>query len=89
VPFKAYAKSIVYSYMMCLAILAAVLLAALVIYFPAKPPRPPCTAGEVKTVKSLKSWKVMMRNKQLWLVCLSFAIPGGIQLAWQVSLTRK
>ena len=70
-------------YMMGLSVFAALMFCLIIAYFPDKPPVPPSAESSVSKTDFTQGWTEMLGNRQLWLVCLAFALPGGVQIAWQ------
>ncbi|XP_069980084.1 solute carrier family 49 member 4 homolog [Penaeus vannamei] len=64
------------------AAIAVALLAAILVYFPKKPPLPPSVTSSVERYDFLTSMKKVFRNRDLLLVTISFGITVGIPLTW-------
>ena len=75
----------IHAYMIWLAAAAAVIFVVILIYFPDRPPVPASKSGAVERTDFVAGWKMVLTNKSIWLVCLAYAIPGGIQIGFQVS----
>ncbi|XP_045209905.1 solute carrier family 49 member 4 homolog isoform X2 [Mercenaria mercenaria] len=54
-----------------------------VIYFPARPPKPPSPSASVKRTEYFKGLAKLLRNGSVWLIVLAYAIPTGILGVWQ------
>ena len=57
-------------------------LAAMVVYFPSRPPTPPAASCSVEKVAVLPALKRLVRHGRFWLVVLAMAIPLGFYSAW-------
>ncbi|XP_063586186.1 solute carrier family 49 member 4 homolog isoform X2 [Penaeus indicus] len=64
------------------AAIGVALLAAILVYFPTKPPLPPSVTSSVKRYDFKTSLKEVFRNRDLLLVTISFGITVGIPLTW-------
>ena len=76
-------KQDIQNYMIMFFALAAALMILIVIYFPSKPPLPPAASSSVPRTDFTKGWKEIVVNKNVWLACLVYSIPGGVQVGWQ------
>lgn len=73
----------IHSYMIWMACIAAAVFLLLAAYFPAAPPTPPSRSSAVERVDFRKGWSGVLGSRSLWLVCLAYAVPGGLQIGWQ------
>ncbi len=73
----------IHNYMIWTAVISAVIFIVLVIYFPDKPPKPPSKSSSVERTDFLKGWSTVLKSRPIWMVCLAYAVPGGIQIGWQ------
>ena len=76
-------KKDIQKYMIILFAIGAAIFLLIVVYFPSKPPLPPCASSSVERTDFKNGWKTVISNKNLWLVCLVYSVPGGVQAAWQ------
>ncbi len=71
-------------YLICECTVAVALFLLTLAYFPQHPPKPPSpTAPHDAHLGFKESWKLILHNRDLWLLCAALAIPGGIQMGWQ------
>ncbi|KAK7100800.1 solute carrier family 49 member 4 homolog isoform X2 [Littorina saxatilis] len=61
----------------CVALLVVVL-----VYFPRKPPRPPCASAAIKKEDFLKGLKHLMTRGQFWLVAAVYGVSLGALNGW-------
>ena len=71
------------NYMIVDAVMASVLLLAILIYFPSKPKTAPSPSAVLPRSEFRPAIKAMVRNPQLWLTCLAYAISNGFLAGWQ------
>ncbi len=72
----------IHNYMVWSAVVAAAEFFLLLAYFPARPKRPPSVTTMVERTDFVGGWRLVLRNRQLWLVGLALSIPG-MQYGWQ------
>ena len=70
-------------YMIGDAVVAAVILIAIIIYFPSKPKKAPSPSAVVPRSEFGPAIRAMVRNPQLWLTCLAYSISNGFLAGWQ------
>ncbi len=73
-------------FMLTLAAPAAAAFAAMVLYFPSKPPTPPSASGAVPRTDFSSGLRCLLRNRDYWLAAFSYAGPGGISAAWTATI---
>ncbi|XP_025084663.1 disrupted in renal carcinoma protein 2-like [Pomacea canaliculata] len=69
-------------YMIIDAAWSAALFLMILIYFPAKPPTPPCTSAGIQRENFLHGLKHLLRRKQFWLVAFISGVPIGALNCW-------
>lgn len=57
-------------------------LALLLIYFPSKPPRPPCTSAAIRRDDFLRGLKHLLTRSQFWIVSLVYGVSLGALNGW-------
>ncbi|KAK3100279.1 hypothetical protein FSP39_017433 [Pinctada imbricata] len=55
----------------------------LLIYFPAKPPKPPTVSASIDRVDFKSGTKLLARNTRFWLICLTYGLSLGVFNCWQ------
>ncbi len=77
----------IHMYMVWTAVFATANFIALVLYFPDKPDRPPSRSSAVERTDDgggfSDGWSQVLKSTPIWMVCLAFSIPGGIQIGWE------
>ncbi len=74
----------VHLYLICECIVGVAFFLLVLVYFPQRPPKPPSpTAPDDTHIGFKKSWKFILHNRDLWLMCAALAIPSGIMMGWQ------
>jgi len=53
-----------------------------VLYYPDKPPLPPSLSGRVERENFVKGLKLLMRNRQFWMLCLIYGLTTGVYSGW-------
>ena len=64
--------------------MAAVLLLAVILYFPKKPPSPPSASASIPRTHFKEGMKDLFTNKNALLCAFGYGFSGGTFLAWQV-----
>ncbi|XP_052818442.1 solute carrier family 49 member 4 homolog [Mya arenaria] len=59
-----------------------VALVLLILYFPAKPPRPPSISASIQRTDYKEAMATILKNGPLWLVAIAGALPIGIVGTW-------
>ncbi|XP_046553132.1 solute carrier family 49 member 4 homolog [Haliotis rubra] len=54
----------------------------MLLYFPNKPPNPPCVSASVKRESFKEGLKDLLRRYQFWVLALVFGLAGGGSTAW-------
>lgn len=70
-------------YMIGDAALAVVIFLAVLVYFPSKPKKAPSPSAVLPRSEFSPALRAMVRNPQLWLTCLAYAISNGFLAGWQ------
>lgn len=52
------------------------------IYFPQKPPLPPCASAAIQREDFFRGVKNLFRQPQFWVVCAVYGISTGVQNCW-------
>ncbi|XP_060551826.1 solute carrier family 49 member 4 homolog isoform X2 [Ruditapes philippinarum] len=53
------------------------------IYFPARPPKPPSATAAIKRTEYMTGLSRLLCNGSVWLIVLAYALPTGILGVWQ------
>ncbi|XP_071956370.1 solute carrier family 49 member 4-like [Antedon mediterranea] len=64
----------------------AILLVCVVLYYPAKPPRPPSVSASKKRQDFVQGMKSVVMSSQIWILSLSYSISTGLFNAWNSQL---
>ncbi len=70
-------------YMIIEAAIAAAIVLLVIIYFPDRPRTPPSASSEREKLNFFNGWSGVLKNKNLWIMCAAYALPGGVQVGWQ------
>lgn len=70
-------------YMYVEAAWAAFILLLILIYFPAKPPKPPTLSASVERMDFKAGAKCLVRNVRFWIICATYGISLGVFNCWQ------
>ena len=65
---------------------AVALMIAVICYFPAKPPTPPSASASVPRTNFMEGLKSIIKNPNVLLCTFGYAVSGGINGAWSVSV---
>ncbi|KAL5009480.1 hypothetical protein ScPMuIL_011785 [Solemya velum] len=65
---------------------AVLLMILVLIYFPAKPPKPPSISACIGRLNFISGFKILVRNGQFWLIGMAYFIPLGVNQAWATVL---
>lgn len=76
-------ESDIKNYLYLQAGLGVLLFILVVIYFPARPPKPPSASASIKRTEYVKGLLRILCNGSVWLIVLAYAIPTGILGVWQ------
>jgi len=61
---------------------SAALFLLIVIYFPAKPPRPPSITASIDRIDFIDGVKTIFTHRQLWLLGLAYGVSSGVYSCW-------
>lgn len=61
---------------------SALVLVLFLLYFPSKPPRPPCPSAAIARESFLKGLKHLLTRKQFWLVAVVYGMSTGTLGSW-------
>ncbi|XP_061164418.1 solute carrier family 49 member 4 homolog [Saccostrea echinata] len=70
-------------YMYVEAAWAAFILLLILIYFPAKPPKPPTLSASMERMDFKAGAKCLVRNVRFWIICATYGISLGVFNCWQ------
>lgn len=62
---------------------AAFILLVSLVYFPDKPPLPPCTTASIERLEFKKGLSQLLRNFKFWMICLTYGVSLGVFNCWQ------
>ncbi|XP_046357525.2 solute carrier family 49 member 4 homolog [Haliotis rufescens] len=80
-------KKDIYFYLELQAGAAGVLLVLILLYFPSKPPTPPCRSAALKREDFLPGLKLLAVNGNFWILALVSFLVGGFSSAWMSVLS--
>ncbi|XP_067687770.1 solute carrier family 49 member 4 homolog [Haliotis asinina] len=75
-------KRDIYFYLELQACVAGVLLVLILVYFPSKPPAPPCRSAALKREDFLPGLKLLVVNVNFWILSVISIMVGGFSGAW-------
>ena len=58
----------------------------ILIYFPSSPPSPPSISASEERTKFREGWLDVVRNRNCWLLTLTYALSGGLVQMWQSTM---
>ncbi|XP_052721868.1 solute carrier family 49 member 4 homolog isoform X1 [Crassostrea angulata] len=70
-------------YMYVEAAWAVFVLLLILVYFPAKPPKPPTLSASVERMDFMTGAKTLIRNARFWVICATYGISLGVFNCWQ------
>ncbi|XP_048777520.1 solute carrier family 49 member 4-like isoform X2 [Ostrea edulis] len=70
-------------YMYVEAAWAVFVLVLVLVYFPAKPPKPPTLSASVERMDFMTGAKCLVRNSKFWVICATYGISLGVFNCWQ------
>uniref|UniRef100_K1QKA8 Disrupted in renal carcinoma protein 2-like protein n=1 Tax=Magallana gigas TaxID=29159 RepID=K1QKA8_MAGGI len=62
---------------------AVFVLLLILVYFPAKPPKPPTLSASVERMDFMTGAKTLIRNARFWVICATYGISLGVFNCWQ------
>lgn len=69
-------------YMYIEAGISIALLLMMLVYFPNKPPLPPCPSAAIQRENFLSGVKQLFTRRQFWLVCFAYGVSLGVFYSW-------
>ncbi|KAK3700887.1 hypothetical protein QZH41_012705 [Actinostola sp. cb2023] len=75
-------ESKINEYILAECIILGILFFVALIYFPAKPPTPPCKSSAMERLDFCLGAKTLLKNRHFWLLLVVFGVSNGINWGW-------
>lgn len=75
-------ESKINEYILAECVILGILFFAALIYFPAKPPSPPCKSSSMERLDFRVGAKTLLQNRHFWLLLVVFGFSNGINWGW-------
>ena len=69
-------------YIMLEAVIVSLLFFAVLVYFPAKPPKPPSRSSAAGRLDFTAGVKLLVTNRHFWLLLVVFSVSNGVSWGW-------